>query len=532
MMEIIRGNAFARSNQLKAPDVLSETLANTSSGGRALPEGLLSMRDGTLRAMYTLALVVSISTWFIAIRAPLWLDETVSFFVIKGGFAEIFSRQGWPGVPAYPYLLWFWAKVVGTGEIALRISSVVAMLGAVYLLYRSARELFDWDVAVIAAVVFCLHPIINSESIDVRPYAFAGLAITSSIFALVRLRHNNSNWLAALFGLSAACIIYFQFLFAVIVPALVICFFAIKVGDSKTRWRQFGVALIAFAIAFLPVVPGAQFMFHTSSVHVFDLAPAFWELRGTLGEKRPVLILAGTILLAGATRRLDLRSRVEGRKILFCGSLGLIPILILYGVSVGTSTHIFVPRYRAVAIPGIALCWAYVVSRIESRALRLLFCTALVAVTAYHSFTSPSSRIHNYTWKYALEAAERNASPDNAPVLICSDLPESDHMPMPIGAAVKDSAIFAQLSYYQLSVPVVPLPRALNAEAVQAGSRFLQEAANRHERFLALAFEPSYQTLDWLASNAEGTHRVHELGMFDRVKVLEFVPRSPATSLH
>ena len=52
------------------------------------------------------------------------------------------------------------------------------MLGAVYLLYRSARELFDWDVAVIAAVVFCLHPIVNSESIDVRPYAFAALAIT------------------------------------------------------------------------------------------------------------------------------------------------------------------------------------------------------------------------------------------------------------------------------------------------------------------------------------------------------------------
>jgi hypothetical protein len=484
------------------------------------------MTDGTLHAIYALALAVSISTWFIAIRAPLWLDETVSFFVIKGGFAEIFSRQGWPGVPAYPYFLWLWVKAVGTSEIALRTSSVVAMLGAVYLLYRSARELFYWDVAVIAAVVFCLHPIVNTESIDVRPYAFAALAITASIFVLVRLRHNPSNWLAALFGVTAACIVYFQFLFAVILPALVICFFAIKAADSKTRWRQFGVALIAFAIAFLPVIPGAQFMFHTSSVHVFDLAPAFWELRGTLAEKQSVLILAGTILLAGATRRLKLRSP-EGRKILFCGSLGLIPILILYGVSVGTSTHIFVARYRVVAIPGIALCWAYAVSRIESRVLRLLFCAALVTVTAYHCFTSPTSRIHNYTWKYALEAAEKNASPDNAPVLICSDLPESDHMPMPIGAAVKDSAIFAPLSYYPLSVPVVALPRALNEDAVQEGSRFLREAAHRHERFLALGFEPSYRTLDWLTSNAEGTHRVRELGMFDRVKVLEFVPLSP-----
>jgi hypothetical protein len=513
---------------LKAPDVLSETQTNTSRTRRGLPEVLSPTSGRTLYAMYALALVVSISTWFTAIRAPLWLDETVSFFVIKGGFAEIFSRQGWPGVPAYPYLLWLWAKAAGTGEIALRISSIVAMLGAVYLLYRSARELFEWDVAVIAAVVFCLHPIIHSESIDVRPYAFAALAITFSIFVLVQLRRNNSSWLAALFGLSAACIIYFQFLFVVILPALVICFFAIKVGESRTRWRQFGVALAAFAIAFLPVIPGARFMFHTSSIHVFDVAPAFWELRGTLAEKAPVLILAGTILLAAATRRFELRSHLEGRKILFCGSLALIPILILYGVSVGTSTHIFVPRYRVVAIPGIALCWGYVVSRIESRALRLLFCSALVAVTAYHSFRSPSSRTHNYTWKYALEVAEKSASPDNAPVLICSDLPESDYMPMPIGSAVKDSAIFAPISYYQLSVPVVGLPRSLNEEAVQAGSQFLKEATDHNERFLALAFEPSYETLDWLESNAEPTHRVHELGIFDRVKVLEFVPRSLA----
>lgn len=508
---------------METSDVLSEIPAEACGTQH---KGSIQAR--TLYVIYALALVVSISTWFLAIRAPLWLDETISYFVIKGRFSEILSRQGWPGVPAYPYLLWLWAKAAGTGEIALRTSSVLAMLGAVYLLYRSARELLDWDVAVIAAVVFCLHPIVTSEAIDVRPYPFAALAITSSIFALVRLRHNNSNWLAALFGLSAACIVYFQFLFVVILPALVICFFAVKVADRKTLWRQFGIALVAFALAFLPVIPGLLYMFHTSAVHVYAAAPAFWELRGTLASKRPTLCLAATILTAAATRRLDLRSHLEGRTILFCGSLALVPILILYGVSKGTSIHIFLDRYLIVAVPGIALCWAFIVSRIDSRALRLLFCTALVAATAYHAFTSPSSRVHNYTWKYALDVAEKNASTGNAPVLICSDLPESDHLPMPVGAAIKDSALFAPLSYYHLSVPVVPLPRALNDEAIKVGSQFLQQAAQRHDRFLALAFEPSYETLDWLARNAEGTHRVHELGIFDRVEVLEFIPRTPA----
>lgn len=510
---------------MEASDILSETQAE-APGARWGPEGFRSVQDVALYAMYALALAVSISTWFIAIRAPLWLDETISVFVIKGGFSEILSRQGWPGVPAYSYLLWLWTKAMGWGEITLRTSSILTMLGAVFLLYRSARQLFGWDSAMVAAVIFCLHPVVFVESIDVRPYAFAALAINSSILALVHLRHNNSNWLAALFGLSAACIVYFHFLFAVILPALAICFFALKVGPRRTQWRQLGIAIGVFALAFLPVIPGLQYMFHTSGIHVFDDPPTLAELGQVLAQEPPAAVLAVTLLIAAATRRLDLQSPLKAWPILLCTSLALVPILILYAVSAETSLHIFVFRYWLVAIPGVALCWALAVSRIHSRALRLMLCMAVVAVTAYHYFSSPSSKIHNYTWKYALEFIEKNASATATPVLICSDLPESDYMPMPAASAVKDSAIFAQLSYYQVSLPVVALPRSLNDEAMQIGSQFLQQAAQRHERFLALAFEPSYDTLDWLATNSAATHNVRELGVFDGVKVLEFVPRS------
>jgi Dolichyl-phosphate-mannose-protein mannosyltransferase len=508
----------------------SEAIAKTGALRPRPPHSIdfLAIPEVALYGLYALALGVSISVWFLAFRAPLWLDETLSFFIIKGRFSEILSRQGWPGVPAYPYLLWLWTKAFGTGESALRMFSVLAMLGAIYLLYRAARELFDWDVAIIAVVLFCLHPIVVAESIDVRPYAFAVLAITTSIFVLVRLRHNDSNWLAALFGFSAACIVYFQFLFVVIVPALAICLFALKVGEPKTLWRQFSIALAVFALAFLPVLPGLQYLFHTSDIHVFSPAPRLAELGQVLGQKRPAFLLVVTLLIAAVTRRLDLRSHFASWPTLLCVSLALLPILILFGVSAGTSIHVFVDRYRLVAVPGVALCWALVVRRIDSRVLRLLFCLAVVAVTAYHYVSLPSARAHNYTWKYALEFAETNASPDGAPVLICSDLPEADHLPMPTGSAVKDSAIFAPLSYYRLSVPVVPLPRALNGEATRIGSQFLQEAALRHERFLALAFSASYNTLDWLASNAAGTHSVRELGVFDGVKVLEFSPRTQA----
>ena len=129
------------------------------------------------------------------------------------------------------------------------------------------------------------------------------------------------------------------------------------------------------------------------------------------------------------------------------------------------------------------------------------------------------------TWKYALEAAEKNASVDNATVLMCSDLPESDHMPLPVGDAMKDSTFFAPLTYYKLSVPVVGLPRSLNDEAIRVASSFVLDAAERRERFLAITYQASYPTLKWIIYDAAATHNVRKVGIFDGIAVLEFTPR-------
>ena len=56
------------------------------------------------------------------------------------------------------------------------------------------------------------------------------------------------------------------------------------------------------------------------------------------------------------------------------------------------------------------------------------------------------------------------------------------------------------------------------------GSAFLQDADRKRERFLAMGFIPSYKTLDWLTQQTSGVYAVNNLGTFDGVKVLEFVP--------
>lgn len=487
--------------------------------------------SGPIYALYALCLAISIAIWLLALHAPLWQDETGSFWTIKDGFSHIWSRQYF-SPPVYFYVLWLWAKVVGISEAALRTSSILAMLGAAWLLYLAARELFSRDVAFIATIIFCLHPIVIFESVDVRPYAFAVLATNAAILVLLRLRHNDSNWLAAVFGLLAATIVYFHFLFATILPAFVVCFFVIKTGTRRALWRQFGIAAAVIVLAFLPLIPGLYFMFHTAGSHVYEPPPQISEVLWTLWPGFLLYIFLGALIIAGISAALMRRGASQNAdqrwRIVVCASLGLVPLLILYGVSAATPIHMFIARHRLVAIPGLALCWALLVERYLNKPVRLLFCVALVAVTSFQFFRSPEARQHEYTWKYALAVAEKNAAPDNAPVLMCSDFPEADYISMPVGSA-KTSRYFAPLSYYQLSVPVVPLPRSLNHEAMRVGSQFIGQAAQKHQRFLAIAFVPSYKTLDWLSQEASADYIVHNLGTYSDIKVLEFDPRTAVT---
>jgi len=500
-------------------------------GDRTSRIPLLS-RDSTVYTIYALAIAASVSLWLLPIQSPLRLDELGTYWQIMAGVSQIWARHFVTlSSPEHAFILWLSTKTFGTSEIALRIPSILAMLGAVYVLYLAARELFERDVAIVAAIVFALHPIVIFESIDARPYAFAALATSTAILVLLRLRRSNSGWLAALFGLSAASIVWFQFLFVDILPALVLCFFVIKARDPKTLWRQFAIAFATFTFACLPVIPIMLYLFRTSKTHVYETAPNLSDLALTLAPGWHLIALCITcfvaLLVSALSRRPSFLGPFHGWQLIVCASLAFIPISILFGVSVGTSLHIFTTCHRMDAIPGIALCWALLLSRLRNRNLRLLFSIALVAVTSVTLLEArrPNTSVHGYAWKYALEYVQRNASADNAPVVICSDFPEADYVTMPLDSA-KESKLFAQLSYYKLSVPVVPLPRALNDEAVRVGSSFLHEAAQKHERFLALANEPSYKTLDWLAQNSAATYSVRKLGVFDGVEVLEFVPRS------
>lgn len=466
-----------------------------------------------------LALAASIFGWFSAIRSPLWLDETVSYWQISGGFKQIWSRQGL-SFPAYSYLLWVTKSLFGSGEVTLRMLSVLAMLAAVNVLYLAARELFEPDVALTLLVIFCLHPIVTFAAIDARPYACAILIVNCAILNLLRWLRTNSARHAAWLGITAAAIFYFHFLFGTILLAFAIIIFLAKIRQYKVVAPKIAIVFLSFSLVMLPVLTRLIYLVRTAQSHVFATPPQKMDLFSSVVYGNILLAFALAAFFAAVIQNPIKRENERSLKRWVCLSLCVVPLLVLYTVSVSTPLHVFIERYRLVAIPGIALCWGLLIDNFNSKLAKLVFCIILVS---FH-FSGAHLTLweeHGYTWKYALQTADAKAVPEHATLLVCSDLPESDFVPMPTDVTM--SGLFAPLSYYRVHSPVLPLPRALNTIAMTQVKQFLSAPSRR--AFFVVAFAPSKKTVDWITDITKDSYQATLVGEYDEVAVVEFVPR-------
>ena len=517
------------------PHLISEATEENLCAGATLPAPNVS-KDHSMpwtrsfdRAnfVFIFALCGSIGIWFLSIKSAFWLDETISYWEISGGLREIWARQD-VSFPAYFYILWATKALFGSSEVVLRIPSVLAMLAAAYVAYRIARELFSRDVAAIVTVIFCLHPIVAFEAVDARPYAFAVLLLNCAILSFLRWMKTNSTRYAILFGVSAAGIFYFHYLFAVILPAFALGCIVLR----GKQWRLYVSGLVAASVPFLlimlPVISPLLFLFRTSQTQVYESAPQLSDLVSTLAAGHVVaLLFAGTVFTAAMLRQLENPSEEFLRTGLLCLLLAAVPLIFLYDVSALTSVHVFVARYRLVAVPGVALCWGFLVSCLASKGIRVGFCAALAAITfsGFSLATLSMDSAHGYSWKYALQVADKSAAFDHAPLLICSDLTESNFQAMPADVYKATSPAFAPIFYYKVHSPVVPLPRALNGVAEEQINKFLATATPARQRFFALGYKASEETLSWITERTKDSYVARNLGKTDGVTVMEYAPR-------
>ncbi len=488
-------------------------------------------KHGTIltKLIYPVVLLASVSIWFLAIRAPLWLDETLSYWQVSGGFWKIWTRSAqMPSSIGYLYTLWFAKSIFGSREIALKIPSTMAMLGAVYFLFRAASELFDREFGFLACIFFALEYNVVFAATDARPYAFALLATNLAIFAFVRWMNRIQMRQAILFGAAAAGILYFHYLFSAILPAFAIYYLAVRQRSIKADARQLAAVLASFTLVALPLIVRVVGLYQTRGTHVVqELRHPVLTALNTLVPMQTLIGFVAIVFLAALVRKVSLPGRDSFPAILLGPLLALVPAGVLFAVSAATPVHLVIPRYLTVVASGSALTWALLTRCIDSRVLWQVFCVGLVAVTGYESFSSPSSRLHELNFKRAHEVVNANVANDEGrvPVLVCSAFIESNFEPLPVDRN-SENALVSQVSYYPVDAPMIFLPMDLNDEAIRISKQAVMTALQRHQRFLVVAAPTSWETVDWLTKYARGALSEKLLGDFSDVVVVEFRPLS------
>lgn len=97
--------------------------------------------------------------WILPLRSSLWLDETMTYWVIKDGLAHTFSRALLVmDSPLYFPAVWVATAIGCPREFVMRLPSTIAMGFATFLLYRLGVLLFDRLTGLLTALVFACLP--------------------------------------------------------------------------------------------------------------------------------------------------------------------------------------------------------------------------------------------------------------------------------------------------------------------------------------------------------------------------------------
>jgi uncharacterized membrane protein len=183
-------------------------------------------------------------------KESLWFDETLTALSIRLPFLEMIKERIKAGhSPFYFIIIYPFAKIFGTGELAIRIPSVLPSILSIYVFYLLAKRLFsDFKIVLITTIFFTLSAMNSHFAQEARMYSFSVLFVLLSFYFLHRALDENRPrlWVfyaistAVLLNLSASAIplVFAQFVFVII---------------KRERILQFIISVLAIIVLYIPM---------------------------------------------------------------------------------------------------------------------------------------------------------------------------------------------------------------------------------------------------------------------------------------
>jgi 4-amino-4-deoxy-L-arabinose transferase-like glycosyltransferase len=327
----------------------------------------LSAERWMLLALIALAAVIRI---VIINNQSFWADEALTAHEARISFGAMLHTvihvETTP--PLYFVVVWCWAKLFGTSEVALRSVSAIAGVVLVPIAYASARELVSRRAGVLAAAFVAVNPLMVWYSQEARSYMLvATLAGASFLWFTRALRdpsRRNLIWWAAC---SSAAVMTHFFAGFVVLPEALWLLWTLRTRAVTAAVAVVGIAqaaMLPFALLDANAAHGASWIAKIPVPNRLSMAVIEW---GGSNIYRRVTVLQGLLIGAalilvgiavfvrGSDPRTRAGAKVAGAIVVF--AFGAPLVLGSVGVDYFLSRNM-IPAFVPVAVLVAAVCVA------------------------------------------------------------------------------------------------------------------------------------------------------------------------------
>ena len=398
-------------------------------------------RDTALR--WLVGIIVVGLVLRLAVTRGIWLDEAISVYQANLGLGEMFENlfYGDRHPPLHHLSLWLTVHVLGDGELAVRLPSLIAGTLVIPALYELGRELYDRRTGLIAAAFGAASPLLIWYAQEARMYAFVTLFGLLALLTQLRVvrKPSTANW--ALYMLATAALLWSHYFGVLLVAVQQLIFVGLliqrrRAGEpSKTLWIGFGYSLVVLFLQLVVLVAFAAGQFDStkaaagSPVGTYDslsfyavVANMAWALWGyhsdgiteLLAALWPLFLLVSLLLLG----------RGGSRQTIVLGVAAISPIVLLFLVSL-VDRGLFEVRYFLVAVPLLLLLVARLVTGwIRNPRRRALVAGGVIATLLLGLVDQQTSddNPRMFDFRGAIEAIETSAGPKSVVIYEPADM--------------------------------------------------------------------------------------------------------------
>jgi 4-amino-4-deoxy-L-arabinose transferase-like glycosyltransferase len=392
------------------------------------------------------------------IRQSLWLDETVTYWVVKDGFWDLVYRavnyQGQS--PFYYFIVWCFIQILGNSEWVLRLPSLLSIILACFFLYQLCFVLFDREWALIS--VLCLICLLQVTAVggDARPYGLALMLSILSIQCFVKWLQNSRVTYQIAYIIASAATCYAHIMFAPIFFIHLCYYFILKEDNPKVSFKKLVLTFSIIAGCLLPNFYQLTLLVEKRELYSFAVRPEIMDLLNAWFSFLWIFPLIAGFLLACIFDRTTCREQgvFISKKMIFILIWFFFPASFLFIISKMIGSSIFYPRYFFWSYPAIALVIAGLVKMLENSQSRLIAVSVFSMVFIIINIISPKP---NENWRSAVEYITSTKMSQEMPIIVWPGLVEARNVKWSIDKEKQDY-LLAPFSYYSLKNTTFLLP--------------------------------------------------------------------------